>query len=355
MLKQSRLQPIAVVALLCLTVLACKQAEPPAPTVTETAVPRTLQREDLKVFAPLPDTFGDPAHPPSDAQVALGQMLFHDTRLSLAQDISCDTCHDLQRFGVDARPTSPGHRGQFGSRNSPTVLNAAGQFVQFWDGRAKDVEEQAKGPILNPVEMAMASSETVVASLRAVPGYVQAFHDAFPSEADPLTYDNLGRAVGAFERKLVAKSRWDKFLAGDDAALTDVEKAGALTFVQTGCTACHNGVLVGGGMFQKAGLVKPWPNQKDTGRLGVTKKTEDTMVFKVPSLRNVAKTAPYFHDGSVAALPEAIRLMAEHQLGKQLDDAQTASIAAFLGALTGEVAPALSATPTLPPSVAPAR
>ena len=338
---------------LCLLVVACKPAPSPAPAPAQTP-PRTLQRENLGMFGVLPEVFADPSHPATDAQVALGQMLFHDKRLSQNQTISCDTCHDLEKFGVDGKPTSPGHKGQLGSRNSPTVLNAAGQFVQFWDGRAKDVEEQAKGPILNPVEMAMASSETVMAVLRGVPGYLPAFHAAFPGEADPVTYDNLGRAIGAFERKLVAKSRWDKFLAGDDAALTEAEKAGALTFIETGCVACHNGVLVGGGMYQKAGVVKPWPSQRDTGRAGVTKKPEDEMVFKVPSLRNVAKTAPYFHDGSAGTLADAIRTMAEHQLGKKLDAAQVTAIAAFLGALTGDAPPALLKVPPLPPTVAPA-
>ncbi len=330
----------------------CKKDAPapsPAPAAEAQAAPK-LQRSDLTAFAALPVNFDSAANPGTDAKVALGQMLFHEKRLSKNQLLACDSCHGLDTFGADGKPFSPGHKGQLGGRNSPTVLNAAGEFVQFWDGRAKDVEEQAKGPILNPVEMAMASSETVVATLKTIPGYVTAFQAAFPGEADAVTYDNLGKAIGAFERKLVTPSPWDKFLAGDDAALSDEEKVGAQEFIATGCGGCHSGVLVGGAMFQKAGLVKAWPNQKDLGRFEVTKKDEDKLFFKVPSLRNIVKTAPYFHDGSAATLDVAIKTMAEHQLGKQLSDAQVASIAKFLNALTGELPAALKAVPKLPES-----
>ncbi len=342
----------AVAVLLTNGVTACCKKEPPVPAPQGPAAPASqkLQPSDVRMFGPLPATFDNPTNPPSDAKVALGQMLYHEKRLSKNQQIACDSCHDLERGGVDGKSFSAGHKGQLGGRNAPTVLNAAGHFVQFWDGRAKDVEEQAKGPILNPVEMAMASSETVLAVLRSMPEYVAAFQAAFPGEADALTWDNLGRAIGAFERKLVSRSRWDNYLTGDDAALTDEEKVGVQTFIATGCIACHAGVLVGGAMFQKAGLVKPWPNQKDVGRQGVTKNDADKLFFKVPSLRNIAKTAPYFHDGSVATLEQAIRQMAEHQLGKQLTEVQVASIAKWLGTLTGEVPAVWLAVPKLPPS-----
>ena len=338
-------------ALLSSGLVACKKEAPaPTPAANAPTAPKALQRSDLAMFGPLPEAFDSPTNPPSAAKIALGQMLYHDKRLSKNQDISCASCHELDKGGADARPTSPGHKGQLGSRNAPTVLNAAGQFVQFWDGRAKDVEEQAKGPILNPVEMAMASSETVLAVLKSIPEYAAAFQAAFPGEADALTYDNLGKAIGAFERKLATRSRWDKYLAGDDAALQEDEKAGVQEFVAAGCTACHNGVLIGGAMYQKAGLVKAWPNQKDLGRFGVTKQEADRLFFKVPSLRNIANTAPYFHDGSAATLDVAIRTMAAHQLGKQLTDAQVAAIAKWLGSLTGEVPAALAAVPKLPAS-----
>ena len=344
---------VGVLALVTSTAFAGCKKDAPAPTATaapavEATAPKQLQRRDLTLFAALPANFDSAANPGTDAKIALGQMLYHDTRLSKNQQLSCNSCHGLDTFGADGKPTSAGHKGQLGGRNSPTVLNAAGEFVQFWDGRAKDVEEQAKGPILNPVEMAMASSETVVATLKTIPGYVKAFQAAFPGEADAVTYDNLGKAIGAFERKLVARAPWDKFLEGDDAALSEDEKAGAQEFLTVGCGGCHAGVLVGGAMFQKAGVLKPWPNQKDRGRFEVTKKDDDKLFFKVPMLRNIAKTAPYFHDGSAATLEVAIKTMGEHQLGKQLADAQIAAIAKFLNALTGELPAALKAVPKLP-------
>jgi cytochrome c peroxidase len=186
--------------------------------------------------------------------------------------------------------------------------------------------------------MAMPDEKAVVAELRKVKWYEEQFKKAFPeAKGDPITMDNLAKAIGAFERKLVTPSRWDKFLGGDKNALTSAEKVGFKKFTETGCNTCHAGPYVGGAMFQKLGLVKPWPKQDDQGRFEVTKQDADKMVFKVPSLRNVEKTAPYFHDGSVATLEEAVKLMANHQLGKTLDDADVASIVAFLKSLTGVI------------------
>jgi len=300
-------------------------------------------------FQPLPKVMGTPEQTP-EARVELGRLLYHDPRLSKSHQVSCNSCHVLARWGVDNEPTSPGHKGQRGGRNSPTVFNAAGHFAQFWDGRAKDVEEQAKGPVLNPVEMAMPEAPVVEATLRSIPGYRPLFEKAFPGQAEPITFDNIAIAIGAFERTLVTPSRFDKYLAGDDTALTEEEKRGLVLFVQTGCTTCHAGAYLGGQMFQKAGLVKPWPNQKDQGRYEVTKNEADRMLFKVPSLRNVAKTAPYFHDGSVVSLEEAVKMMASHQLGRELSDADARTIVTFLESLTGEIPARLREAPTLPPS-----
>lgn len=349
---------LVVSGLASLSLAACKKEEPAKPeagAVTAEA-PKALERSQLSAFAALPEAFTNTANPENEAKIALGKMLYHDKRLSKDGDISCNSCHVLSAFGVDGKPTSPGHKGQLGDRNSPSVFNAAGHFVQFWDGRAKDVEEQALGPILNPVEMALASSETAVATFKAMPEYVSLFTAAFPGEADPVTWTNLGKAIGAFERKLTTPAKWDKYLAGDDKALSDDEKKGAQEFISAGCTACHSGPLLGGSMYQKAGLIKPWPNQKDLGRFVVTKDEADKLKFKVPSLRNIAKTGPYFHDGSVASLDEAVKMMAEHQLGKTLTPEQVTSIVTFLGALTGELPAGLIAEPKLPPSpaVAPA-
>jgi cytochrome c peroxidase len=270
------------------------------------------------------------------AQVDLGKKLYLDPILSAKQDLSCNSCHRLDSYGVDNKPTSDGTNNQKGDRNSPTSFNAFLHLSQFWDGRAKDVEEQALGPILNPVEMAMASDKEVLARLKAKPEYVSLFKAAFKGEKDPITYPNVGKAIGAFERTLVTPSKFDKYLDGDDSALNEDEKKGLITFVQSGCTTCHNGVALGGGMYQKLGLVLPYET-KDEGRFKVTKLESDKYVFKVPSLRNIDKTGPYFHDGSIKTLPEAIKLMGKHQLGRDLSENDISSIVNFLKALTGEV------------------
>jgi cytochrome c peroxidase len=285
-------------------------------------------------FSPLPESAATAEQPTPSERVALGKSLYFDTRLSKNNKMSCNSCHNLSTFGVDNEPTSPGHEGKRGGRNSPTVFNAALHVAQFWDGRAKDVEAQALGPILNPIEMGMDSEAAVVARLKADPATVEAFKKAFPGETDSVTYANIGKAIGSFERTLITPSRFDTYLKGDEKALSEAEVAGAKLFVQTGCTACHMGATLGGQMYQKLGLVKEY-DTKDLGRFEVTKNEADRKFFKVPSLRNVAKTGPYFHDGSVETLDKAVSLMAEYQLGKQLSQEQVASIVTFLGSLTG--------------------
>ena len=309
-----------------------------------------INASSLKSYKALPESVPPKEGDITNDQIALGRMLYYDVRFSKSQKISCNSCHDLNKYGVDNEPTSSGHKGQKGDRNSPSVYNAAGHFVQFWDGRAKDVEEQAKGPVLNPVEMAMVSDKEVLAVVNSMPEYVAAFKKAFPADKNPVTYDNFGRAIGAFERKLVTPSRWDKFLNGDQAALTPVEQAGFQTFQSTGCGTCHSGAYMGGNLFQKLGSVKEWPNTADPGRAKVTKNDADKMMFKVPSLRNIAMTAPYFHDGKTANLNEAITRMAEYQLGKTLTPEQAASVEAFLKALTGDVPADYIKQPELPKS-----
>lgn len=302
----------------------------------------------LKMFAPLPDALESKQRPLSEAKIKLGRMLYYENRLSLSQQFSCNSCHALDKFGVDNQPTSEGHKKQHGDRNSPTVYNAAGHFVQFWDGRAADVEEQAKGPVMNPVEMAMPDEKTVVATLKSMPQYVELFKAAFPGEADPVTAGNMAIAIGAFERKLVTPSRWDRYLKGDTQALTPVEKAGFNKFVESGCSSCHAGAFVGGRMYQKLGMVKGWPNQTDIGRAKVTHRDGDKMAFKVPGLRNIEKTGPYFHDGSVASLEQAVKLMGEYQLGKGLSDEDVTSIVAWLKTLTGDLPAGYIEKPALP-------
>ena len=322
----------------------------PAPDpVVEEELPE-LTPEMLQAFEALPERFESASNPITAAKVDLGRMLYFDKRLSRNQDVSCNTCHRLGDYGVDGDPVSSGHRGQRGDRNSPTVYNAGNYVAQFWDGRAKDLEEQAKGPILNAVEMAMPSAQQVERVLQSIPGYVVAFKKAFPGEKKAVTYDNLAKAIGAFERQLVTPSRFDAFLKGQSDSLTEQEQRGLRRFVTLGCTSCHSGVAVGGSSFQKLGLVKPWHAMKDEGRFKVTKADEDQNKFRVPTLRNIAKTGPYLHDGSVDTLPEMVRLMADHQLGQELTDEQLADLVAFLESLTGEIPTQYIAQPELPPN-----
>ena len=308
-----------------------------------------LIREANQFFKPLPDqAVSPPENPTTPEKVRLGQMLFFDPRLSKSMAISCNSCHNLATGGVDNLSTSPGHLGQLGGRNSPTVLNAAVEFVQFWDGRAPSLEEQAKGPILNPVEMAMPDQEMVLARLRSIPEYVSLFKKAFPADKEPLTYDNVAKAIAAFERTLLTPSRFDDFLKGKSEALTPTEKEGLKTVIRKGCIACHNGVGAGGGMYQKFGIFGRYEFSDDPGRQRVTQKEQDRFVFKVPLWRNVTRTAPYFHDGSVWDLKEAVRTMGRLQLGQQLKDEEVDSIVAFLHSLEGTVPEEASKLPVLP-------
>lgn len=315
-----------------------------APAAEEPAKP-AIDARHAQMFKPLPASAENDKNPSTDAKVALGKLLYFEKRLSKNQDLSCNSCHPLSKFGADGEPTSPGHKGQRGVRNSPTVYNAALHIAQFWDGREPDVEAQAKGPVLNPVEMAMPDAESVTRVLQSIPGYADLFKAAFPGDEAPVSFDNMALAIGAYERKLLTPGKWDKYLAGDASALTAEEIAGVDAFIDTGCTTCHMGNNLGGNMYMKLGLVKPYETA-DKGREDFTKKETDRHIFKVPSLRNVAMTAPYLHDGSIASLEEATKLMAEYQLGKELTDEQVAPIVTFMKALTGDVPGELVAEPT---------
>ncbi len=302
------------------------------------------------MFAPLPAEAPAPDNELTDAKINLGRMLYYEDRISKGQKISCNSCHKLDGFGQDNLPFSPGHDGKLGGRSSPSTFNAAIHIAQFWDGRAPTVEEQAKGPVLNPIEMGMPDADFVVKVLKSMPGYVDAFKAAFPADADPVNYNNFGKAVGAFERKLMTPSRWDDFLKGKEDALTAEEKKGFENFAKAGCVTCHNGAGVGGHMYQKLGLVKAWPDLKDEGRAANTKAESDKFMFKVPSLRNTTETGPYLHDGSVKDLPTMVKMMAEYQLGKVITDEECASIITFLKALKGEIPTDYVAKPELPAS-----
>ncbi|TGJ98793.1 cytochrome-c peroxidase [Leptospira langatensis] len=269
-------------------------------------------------------------------RIALGEKLYFEKRLSINDSQSCSSCHGIQgkSAGVDNLSTSPGALGKNGDRNSPTSLNAGFHFVQFWDGRAADLKAQAKGPILNPIEMGMPSEVEVEKKLSAIPEYTEAFAKAFPADEKKISYDNIAEAIAAFERTLITKDRFDEFQAGNYRALTSEEQKGLETFINTGCIQCHNGPLLGGNSFRKLGQVHPHENTQDKGRFAVTKNNADLFFFKVPSLRNVALTGPYFHDGKVSTLEDAVKKMAHLQLGKELSAEEVGSIVSFLKALS---------------------
>jgi len=326
-LAPSEILGLSLATTLCLAAHSASAADAPKPAEVRSKIGA--------FFQPLPEKMPG-AEKDSEAQIALGKELYFDKRLSANNSQSCNSCHavDKKLGGVDNEPTSPGAFGKRGGRNSPTVLNAGFHMAQFWDGRAADLAAQAKGPILNPGEMAMPSEEEVVKKLSVVPEYPKAFAKAFPADAKPITYDNIAKAIAAFERTLVTHDRFDDFLKGNDSALNSAEINGLNTFVSTGCIACHNGPLLGANSYQKMGAVNPYSNTEDIGRASVTKSDDDKFKFKVPSLRNIALTAPYFHDGKSPNLEDAVRQMAWLQLGRKLEDSDAKSIAVFLSALS---------------------
>ncbi|BCM17541.1 cytochrome-c peroxidase [Mesorhizobium sp. J8] len=306
------------------------------------------------LFRPIPKRgAGLDPNPATSDKLELGKMIFFEPRISKAHNISCNTCHQIGRGGADGRSTSIGHNWQRGDRNAPTVLNAVFNIAQFWDGRAADLKEQASGPIVNPIEMGT-SPERAVAELKGIPGYVEAFGKAFPDEINPLNYDNIAEAIAAFEATLITPNApFDRYLEGDENALTNEQKEGLRLFVNRGCSSCHNGINVGGGMYAPFGVVeKPgWEflPPDDKGRIEVTRKVDDEYVFKVPTLRNVALTAPYFHSGHSWDLDQAVAVMGTTQLGTQLKPEEVDNIVAFLLALTGDQPQVVY--PILPPSV----
>lgn len=296
----------------------------------------TIDPGYLASFGSLPDLMHAPDQPLDKEKISLGRLLFFDPQLSKSGEISCAVCHPLERYGADGRAQATGHAHMTIGRNAPTVYNAAGQFAQGWSGSSSSVEEQVHRPLLDPHEMANTRAE-LLRMLEQDPEYPALFAEAFPDRQEPLSMETLSVAIGAFERTLVTPSRWDRFLEGDPEALTDIERRGFNAFVEIGCVQCHSGTYVGGSQMQKLGLLQPWPDSRDRGRYEETGKDTDWMLFKVPGLRNVTQTAPYFHDGSVATLETAVRRMARHQLDRSLSDEEVEDIVAFLDALTGEL------------------
>lgn len=316
-----------------------------SPNKEEVIVENPYKELDVQartMFSVLPKTAINPNNKATPEKIALGKTLFFDKRLSKDNTQSCNTCHNLNTFGVDNNAFSKGNKGGLGGRNSPTVLNAALHIAQFWDGREPDVEAQAGGPILNPVEMEMPNEKFVEKRLSGIKEYKDLFAKAFPNDKNPIIYDNIKKAIGVFERQLITPSKFDDYIAGNDKALSDKEKKGLNTFIKSGCVSCHSGALLGGNMYQKFGVFTDyWTLTKskkiDLGKFDVTKKEEDKYVFKVPSLRNIEKTAPYFHDGSVSNLDDVISIMAKSQLNKDLSNQEINQIKDFLSTLTGNV------------------
>ena len=311
---------------------------PTQPTVNPKA--EQLQKQASAILGALPDKMPGSENDTPE-KIALGKKLYFEKALSINDSQSCNSCHDLNNgnMGVDHEPTSPGAKGERGGRNSPTSVNAGFHIAQFWDGRAPDLKAQAKGPILNPGEMAMPDENTVMAKLSGMPEYPKMFRAAFPEQNKVMTYDNLAEAIAAFERTLISKDRFDTFQKGDLTALNEQELRGLESFVTTGCISCHSGATVGGSSYQKVGVVKPYmaDDSEDIGRAAITGNDAEKFFFKVPSLRNVAKTGPYFHDGQVPTLEEAVSIMAEVQLGKELKKDEVQDIVAFLNTMNGEI------------------
>jgi cytochrome c peroxidase len=309
-----------------------------------------LQMRALSFTTPMPDHAFTEDMEWCDNLVELGKMLFYEPRLSKSGLISCNTCHNMATFGVDQLPVSLGHAWQEGPINSPTVLNAAFHKTQFWDGRAAHVEEQAGMPVLDPLEMA-STEEHVLAVLTSIPEYVHRFHHAFPDQQNPVVYENVGVAIGAFERTLITRSPFDNFLRGNDEALTGEQKKGLDVFMEVGCQTCHRGQVLGGDLFmffqtpqeRKTGIAHP-------GRFNFTKREADKHFFKVPSLLNIAHTYPYLHDGSIWELSEAVEVVAREMLMRELTPEQNQLLVTFLNSLTGEIPEYALKLPVLPAS-----
>lgn len=306
-----------------------------------------------QIFSVLPRDMATPEFPVTAERVDLGRKLFFDPRMSADGTVSCSRCHLPALYGTDGLAKPRGVHDRVNPRNAPTVLNAALQFKAHWRGDRVNVEDQAKQALIGPPSFGNDDYAAAMAKLKAIPGYAEPFARAFPGEQDPITPDNWGKAIGAFERTLVTPSRFDAYLAGKVDALSETEQNGLRLFIDTGCITCHNGPGVGGGMFQKFGVAEDYwketgVQQPDKGRADVTKDPADLYIFKVPSLRNVAMTPPYFHDGSVNNLSDAVRIMAKVQLDKTLADRDIANIVAFLGSLTGRLPENFADAPVLP-------
>jgi cytochrome c peroxidase len=305
-----------------------------------TAGEDSLLKDAQAEFQPIPDHApaikGNEATPD---KIELGKMLYFEPRLSKSALISCNTCHNVGLGGADYQQTSTGHGWKQGPRNAPTVLNSVFNLAQFWDGRAKDLAEQAKGPVQAGVEM-NSTPENVIKTLNSMPEYVELFKKSFPGQVDPVSFDNMAKAIEVFEATLITPdSKFDLFLKGDAQALNQEEKTGLKLFMEHGCVSCHGGVNMGGDGYYELGVVNK-PSDKiiagDKGRFTVTQAKNDEFSFKSPSLRNIELTPPYFHSGVVWDLREAVSVMNDSQLGADLKQGDLDAIVFFLKSTTGK-------------------
>ena len=312
-----------------------------------------LLADAQRAFKPLPKDAGTAEFPITPDRVELGRKLFFDPRISVDGTVSCSRCHLAALYATDGLAKAKGAFDKVNDRRAPTVFNAALQFKAHWRGDRENVEDQASRAPTFPESFGNPDNASAMAKVKAIPGYAEFFQKAFPGESDPVTIGNWGKAIGAYERTLITPSRFDEYLTGKTQALSEPEREGLRMFMDTGCSGCHNGAVVGGGMFRKFGVVEEYwketgSREIDKGRFDVTNNPADMYVFKVPGLRNVSMAQLYFHDGSVRTLPEAVRIMAKVELGKTLSAKDTDAIVAFLGSLTGSVPKSFAEAPVLP-------
>jgi cytochrome c peroxidase len=307
----------------------------------------------IQIFGPLPQTMPTEQNPITPSKVKLGKNLFYELRISIDGTVSCAKCHPISLYAADGLKKAIGNNCKENPRNAPTIFNAASQIAEHWIGNRTSVEDQAKQSLIGPPAFGMPSYESVEKILRGMKGYVALFQEAFPGEKEPVNVDNFAKAIGAFERTLMTPAPFDDFMKGNAGALTEQQKRGFITLLDAGCMTCHFSPYLGGQMYQKFGVFEPYWNytksvKVDEGRIAVTKNEADKYVFKVPVLRNVEMTPPYFHDGSVDKLEQAVWIMAKIQLGKELSKQQTVDIAAFFTSLTGKLSEDALTVPVLP-------
>ena len=319
-----------------------------------------LLKQAQEIFQPLSEDLASAALPTTRERIELGRSLFFDPRLTIDANMSCSSCHQPAFYGTDTLPRAIGVKQRPHPRNAPTVLNTGALQIVHWRGDRESLEDQVAKAVTSPITSGQPDEKGITDRLSRVSGYAPLFAAAFPNDPQPITIENIANAISAYERTLLTPSLFDAYLAGNQEALSPTALAGLAKFINTGCVACHNGVGVGGGMYQKFGVVEDYwkatgSDPIDKGRAEVTKDPADLYVFRVASLRNVAMTPPYFHDGSVATLPEAVKVMARVQLGVNLSDADTGDIVAFLKSLTGELPANFATAPVLPSGAVVAR